>query len=347
MALLLPARLCDVVRKDGSLQEEIMTKFLMKLALGATFLTLGTVAYADYPEKDLRIIVPWGAGGGTDGIVRKIASIAEDDFGASIYVENIEGGVSATGISQLMSSAADGYTIGALTYDSIVTVPWQGFLPDYDLERLKFVARVTAEPDALIASTDSDFSSVADVVAAAKANPGKLKIGMQNIGSRLHLALLQLQDEMSVEFKMIAYPGGAAAQKEAMLNGEVELVATSLGDFSSVLDDGKARGVVEFSDIRNPTYTDVPTAKEEGLALRMGSFIVLAAPSATPDDVVAKLESSFQAAYASDEFQSWLAEVGVTPAWLGAKDVTPWASETASVIYQQLDALVADGVISK
>lgn len=324
-----------------------MTQTWKQLALSAVIAVSGSAAFAEFPDQDLRIIVPWGAGGGTDGIVRKIASIAEADFGHSIYIENIEGGVSATGISQLMSAGADGYTIGALTYDSVVTVPWQGLLADYDLDRLTFVARVTAEPDALIASTNSTFETLEDVVSAAQEAPGKLKIGMQNVGSRLHLALLQLQDERDVKFNLIAYPGGAAGQKEAMLNGEVDLVATSLGDFSSMLDGGNARGVVEFSDIRNPTYTDVPTAAEEGLNLRMGSFIVFAAPDGTPDDVVAKLEATFQAAYESDAFQSWLAKVGVTPAWLDTDAVTPWVELTKSAIHGQLNALVADGVITK
>lgn len=326
-----------------------MSKLLKSLAIVGSIMTMSfaTSALAEYPEKDVKIIVPWGAGGGTDGIVRKIVSIAEKNFGGSIYVENIEGGVSATGISQLMSADPDGYTIGALTYDSLITVPWQGLLPDYKLDRLKFISRVTAEPDALIVAKSSSYKSLEDVIAAAKLNPGKIRIGMQNIGSRLHLAALQLQEEKGVTFKLIAYPGGAAAQKEAMLNGEVDIVTTSLGDFSSLLDDNKAMGVVEYSDTRNPTYTEVPSAAELGLKLRMGSFIVMAAPTGTPDAVVKKLESTFQAAYDSEEFQSWLAKVGVTPAWLGSDKVTPWADTTALTIYKQLDELVADGVISK
>lgn len=322
-------------------------KLGLRLALGAVVGLMGTAAFAEYPEKDLRIIVPWGAGGGTDGIVRKIASIAEKDFGASIYVENIEGGVSATGVSQLMQSPADGYTVGALTYDSVITVPWQGLLPDYKLDRLKFVARVTAEPDALIVSTKSEYKTFEDVLTAASANPGKIKVGMQNVGSRLHLAMLQIQDERNVKFNLIAYPGGAAAQKEAILNGEVDVVTTSLGDFSSLLDDGAAKGVVEFTDVPNPTYPDVPTAKDKQLGLRMGSFIVMAAPAGTPDDVVAKLEATFQAAYESDEFQTWLSKVGVTPAWLGTSDVAQWSAETTTAIYGQLDALVESGLLNK
>lgn len=309
-------------------------------------LSSGTVS-ADYPERDIRVVVPWGAGGGTDGIVRKLTTIAEAEMGVSMYVENIEGGISATGISDVMSARADGYTIGMLTYDSVITVPWQALLPNYKLDRLKLIARVTSEPDALIASTSSPYETLADIVDAAREEPGKVRIGMQNIGSRLHLAALQLQEETGTEFKLIAYPGGAAQQKEAMLNGEVEIVATSLGDFSSLLNEGDARGIVEFSDTPNPTYSTVPTAASEDLSLRMGSFIVVAAPAEVSDEVVGKIETAYRNALESDEFQSWVADVGVTPNWLGTGDVTEWATSTQATIFEQLDALVADGVIRK
>ena len=325
---------------------------MKKLTLAA-FTTVATLslaagpALADYPERDIRVVVPWGAGGGTDGIVRKLTTIAEGQLDTSMYVENIEGGISATGISEVMSARPDGYTIGMLTYDSVITVPWQALLPNYKLDRLKLIARVTSEPDALIAATSSSYESLSDVVEAAKAAPGKVRIGMQNIGSRLHLAALQLQQETGTEFKLVAYPGGAAQQKEAMLNGEVELVTTSLGDFSSLLNEDSARGVVEFSDTPNPTYSDVPTAAAEGLALRMGSFIVVAAPAGVSDEVVGKIEAAYQYALDSDEFQKWVADVGVTPNWLGSDDVASWANDTQAGIFKQLDDLVSSGVISR
>ena len=320
------------------------------IAVLTAAVTLGlssATASADFPDRDIRVVVPWGAGGGTDGIVRKLTTIAEDEIGASMYVENIEGGISATGISEVMSARPDGYTIGMLTYDSIITVPWQALLPNYKLDRLKLIARVTSEPDALIASTSSSYETLSDVVEAAKAEPGKVRIGMQNIGSRLHLAALQLQEETGAEFKLIAYPGGAAQQKEAMLNGEVELVATSLGDFSALINEDSARGVVEFSDTPNPTYSEVPTAADEGLSLRMGSFIIVAAPAGVPEEVVSKVEAAYQYALESKEFQTWVADVGVTPNWLGSDSVTEWADETQAGIFEQLETLVTSGVISK
>ncbi|MCX2721610.1 Bug family tripartite tricarboxylate transporter substrate binding protein [Roseibium salinum] len=325
----------------------MLKKLTVAMAAASIGLFASADARADYPERDIRVVVPWGAGGGTDGIVRKLTTIAEDIIGTSMYVENIEGGISATGVSEVMKAKPDGYTIGALTYDSIVTVPWQGLLPSYNMEKLKLIARVTSEPDAIVVDADGPYESIGDLLADAKANPGKVKVGIQNTGSRTHLAMLQLQDAADVEFNLIAYPGGAAPQKEAILNDEVEVAATSLGDFASLIQSGDAFGLMEFSETRNPTYADVPTAAEENLDIQVGSFIVFAAPAGTPDDVVAKIEDAYKQALESDEFQKWVADVGVTPDWIGTADVTAWADETAQTLYQQMDDLVEKGVISK
>ncbi len=302
---------------------------------------------ADYPTEDIRMIVPWGAGGGTDGIVRKLSTIAEKKIGRSIYVENIEGGISATGILQVMKAQPNGYTLGALTYDSIITVPWQGLLPSYKLEKLKLIARVTSEPDALMASTKSPYKTISDLIEAAKKNPGKIKVGIQNTGSRVHLAMLQFQSLTGTTFNLISYPGGAAPQKEAILSGEVDVVVTSMGDFSSLFESGDVRGLIEFSDKRNPTFPEVPTAKESGIDLQIGSFIVLAAPAGTPDPVIAKIEAAYKGALESDEFQTWVSKIGVSPNWLGSKDVTNWAMETQKTLFGQMKELVKQGILKK
>ncbi|MGB0664902.1 MAG: Bug family tripartite tricarboxylate transporter substrate binding protein [Pontibacterium sp.] len=313
--------------------------------LAATFSSFSMAA--DYPNRDVRMVIPWGAGGGTDGVVRKLNTIAEGFLGGSLYAENIEGGISAIGVMEVMKSRPNGYTLGSLTYDSVVTVPWQGALPTYKLDKLKLIGRVTSEPDAIIVDADSKYQSLDDIVKAAKANPGKVKVGIQNIGSRLHLALLQLQQLTGTEFKLIAYPGGAAAQKEAILSNEVDIVATSMGDFSSLFESGDVRGIVEFSDSRNLTYPDVPTAKEVGVDLQMGSFIVIAAPANTPSDIVAKVEMAYQKALESDDFQAWVAKTGVTPNWLGSDEVTQWANDFQATLFKQMESLVEQGVLKK
>lgn len=319
---------------------------IVAAALAATAL-VPVAAFAEYPERDIRVIVPWGAGGGTDGIVRKITNLAEEELdGASMYVENIEGGVSATGIGQVMSARPDGYTIGALTYDSIVTVPYQNMLPTYSMDKLKLIARITSEPDAILVDASSDYQTLQDLVDAAKADPGQVRVAVQNLGGRVHLTLLQLQDLTGAEFKIVSYPGGAAPQKEAILSDEVDVALTSLGDFANLIEDGTVRGIVEFSTAKNPTY-DVPTSDEAGVDLQNGSFIVIAAPAGTPDEAISKLENAYKTAYESEEFQSWVSEIGVTPNWLGSDEVTEWAEETAQGLFTEMDALKEAGVLSE
>lgn len=304
-------------------------------------------AFADYPEQDIRVVVPWGAGGGTDAIVRKLTLLAEAEIGGTMYVENIDGGISATGVNQVMRAQPDGHTIVALTYDSIVTIPWQDMLPGYDMDNLKLIARVTSEPDSLVISSDAEYKTLDDVVAAAKAAPDTIRIAVQNIGGRVHLALLQLEQLTGAKFKTVSYPGGAGPQKEAILSGEAIGAVTSLGDFANLLEDNTVVGLAEFSSSPNPTYGDVPMAKDLGVDLQIGSFIVMAAPADTPDDVAARIEAAYKAAYDSAEFQEWVANVGVTPDWLGMGEVTAWSEQTQTELFGQMDALVEAGVLSK
>ena len=315
---------------------------LAALALAGTlpFFAAAAPAFAqDYPAKDVRVVVPWGAGGGTDAIVRKITTLAEGELGGTMYVENVEGGASATGIMEVMNAPDDGYTVGALTYDSVITVPRQGLLKSYSLDKLTPIARVTSEPDAVMVSKNAPFQTYEDMIAAAKENPGGIRVGIQNIGSRTHLAMLRLQELTGTEFDLIAYPGGAAPQKEALLSGEVDVVVTSLGDFAPLIQSGDAKGVVEFSTSRNPTYSDVPTTKEEGLDLQIGSFILLAVPEGTPDATVEKITAAYEAAYESDEFQSWVSNIGVTPSWLAGDEASAWVETTQAELYKLMDEI--------
>lgn len=307
------------------------------------------VAYADFPSRDVRVIVPAAAGGGTDAIVRKISNIAEESLSVSMYVENVEGGMTATGLLQLMKARPDGQTIAAITYDSIITIPWKGMLPGFTMEKMRMIARITSEADAITVSENAPYQTLGDLIAAAKEKPNSIRIGIQNMGARTHLTLLQLQEQTGAKFKIVSYDNSAASQKEALLNGEVDAVVTSLGDLAPLIESGQARGLVEFSDTQNEGFPDVPpvTETDTGLDLQMGSFIVMVAPARTPDDIIEKLETTYRKAYESDEFQQWLKQIGVTPAWLGTDEVTQWANDTQQRLFGTMDALVEKGVLEK
>ncbi|WP_420415689.1 Bug family tripartite tricarboxylate transporter substrate binding protein [Marinovum algicola] len=316
-------------------------------ALVATSLLISSTdpAQAEFPERPIQAIVPWGAGGGADGIVRKIMSIAERELPESIFVENLDGGVTSIGINRLMNSKADGYTVGALTYDSVVTVPWENILPGYSLDKLDMIALVTTEPNAMIVGGDTQYDSLQTLLGAARAAPGEIKVGIMGLGSMTHLTLLQLQELTGTKFRIVAYPDGSAGQKEGVLSGEVDAAVTSLGDFAPLLTAGDARGIVEFSADRNPGFPNVPISSDVGLSLETGSFLLFAVPTGTPDEAKKTLENVIKGAWESDEFQDWAKKVGVTATWMGSDQVTDFALDFQETIFDKLQELTDQGIL--
>ncbi|MDO6723440.1 Bug family tripartite tricarboxylate transporter substrate binding protein [Celeribacter halophilus] len=308
------------------------------LALGASI--LGTsVAAADFPTRDIRLIIPHSAGGGADAISRKISNIAEQELPKSIYAENIAGAVTASGLIQMINARPDGHTLSVLTYDSVITLPRGQMVPGYSLDKMAPIARITSEADAIVVSKLSGINSFEELIEAAKAKPGEVRVGVAPKGSGPYLSAIQLEQLLDVDFNVITYPGTSAAEAEALLSGELDAAISSLGDFSGIIDSGDAKGVVELSSVQNQTYTDVPTISAKGLDLETGSFIILVAPDGTPEEAIATLETTFKTAYDSAEFQDWLKQVGVTPDWLGSDEVTTWMGELQDNTFKMMDEL--------
>ncbi|MHA6346346.1 Bug family tripartite tricarboxylate transporter substrate binding protein [Roseivivax sp. CAU 1761] len=313
-------------------------KSKIALALGACVVAASAAA-ADFPTRDIRLIVPWPAGGGADAISRKISNIAEQELPQSIYVENIAGAVTATGLIQMTNARPDGHTIGVLTYDSVITLPRGQMVPGYALDNMKLIARITTEADAIVVSKHTGIETFEELVARAKENPGEVRLGVAPKGSGPYLSAMQLEELLDVDFNVITYAGSSSAEAEALLSGELDAAISSLGDFSGIIESGDAKGVIELSSVQNETYTDVPTIKSKGHDLQTGSFLILAAPANTPDEVVETLETSFKAAYDTDEFQSWLAQVGVTADWLGSDGVEEWIDGLQTRTFKLMDDL--------
>ncbi len=311
-------------------------KFIV--AVGACVLT-SAVAAADYPSRDIRLIVPWPAGGGADAISRKISNIAEQQLPVSIYVENIGGAVTATGLMQMTKSRPDGHTVGVLTYDSVITLPRGNMVPGYSLEKMAPIARITREADAVVVSKQSGFTSFEQLIEAAKAKPNTVRVGVAPKGSGPYLAIRRLEKQAGVTFNVISYPGSSSAETEALLSGELDAAISSLGDFSGIIGSGDAKGLVELASEQNPSFPDVPPISTLGYELETGSFILLAAPKNTPKEAIAKLELSFKQAFESEEFQTWVASIGVTPSWLGASEVQGWIDSLQSDTFKVMDEL--------
>jgi tripartite-type tricarboxylate transporter receptor subunit TctC len=294
---------------------------------------------ADFPSRDIRLIVPWPAGGGADGISRKISQIAEKSLNSSIYVENIGGAVTATGLMQMTKAKPDGHTIGVLTYDSIITLPRGKMVPGYSLDKMTPIARITKEADAIVVSKQSGFKNFKELIAAAKAKPNTVRVGVAPKGSGPYLAVRRLEKLTGVTFNVISYAGSSSAEAEALLSGELDAAISSLGDFSGIITSGDAMGIVELASEQNPSFPNVPPISELGYDLETGSFILLAAPKGTPKAALDKLEAAFKTAFDSKDFQSWLVTIGVTPSWLGSDGVQNWIDQLQTTTFKVMDDL--------
>jgi tripartite-type tricarboxylate transporter receptor subunit TctC len=299
-----------------------------------------------YPSKDIEFIVSGGAGGGADAISRKIAQLIEKDLGCSFFVVNKPGADGAVGANLVMGAAADGYHIGIVVYGAAVNAVYSDLIPGYDLNKLVFVANVTEECDAIMVGKDTPYQTFDDLIQAAKANPGKIRIADQGVGSRVNLLVYRIEAKYRVEFQKISYTS-STAQREAILNKEVDAAVTSLGDFTPLLQSGDARGIVEFSTTKNLTFPTVPTAVDLNLGddFLSSSFLCIVVPAGTPAEIVKILEDSIRRTVTSKEFADWTATVGVSASFMDGQKLGQFVKDTMTRDFTVLDELKKKGIL--
>ncbi len=324
--------------------KKIVVASLVALTASAVF--AGGKSDGAYPTKDIQLICNSGAGGGTDTILRKITSIIEKNDKVTIFTVNKATSAEAGAPNEVMKAKPDGYTIGNLTYGAVVGAVYNKLIPGYDIEKMNTFCTITQEADALMVKADSPWQTYEEFIAAAKANPGKLRMGITAIGGRPSMITVQLEDLYGVKFNQVQYVEGASQQREALLSKECDAVITSLGDFSAVLKSGQVRGLVEYSVIQNDAFPTVPTVKDKGHPeMAIGSFISMVAPKDTPQPIIDKLEKLFSDAQHSKEFRDWAVSVGVTPGWYGQKETGPFIKGMQEPAFKMLDQMKAKGLI--
>ena len=195
------------------------TKALRTALTGLAILATGTLAAGaqDFPKKDITHIMPWSAGGGTDTVMRTFLHYAEEPLGVGIRTQNVTGAQSGVGTLRLMKSRPDGYTIGSLTWDSMITVPYKNLVPGYDTASLSYLANVTLYPTVLAVNADTGWDTLDDFIAAAKAAPGEVTVSDSGIGGIWHLHALDMAEQLGVELNHVPFPNGSAEQREALI----------------------------------------------------------------------------------------------------------------------------------
>jgi tripartite-type tricarboxylate transporter receptor subunit TctC len=268
-------------------------------ALGLLCLTLAPSAAQNWPDKPIRIIVPFPAGGGTDFVGRLVADHLSKRLNQPIYVENRGGANGAIGLQAVKQSDPDGYTLG-FTSDTPMTVnPWLYKDLSYDPLR-DFVPIVSAArlPGMLAANPAFPANTIAELIALAKKKPGGVSYGSAGVGNFSHLAMVLFSQASGVELLHVPYKGtGPAAM--AILAGEVQVEFNNVSTLLQYVQAGKLKALAVAEPKRIPYLPEIPAVAETVPGFEMAPWVGLIAPAGTPQPIVDRL-STTTAAILSD-----------------------------------------------
>ena len=304
-----------------------MHRFARTFAAALLALFAGT-ALAAYPERPITLIVPWGAGGGTDAVARFFGSYLEKDLGQPVNVVNRTGGNGVVGHSAIAQAAPDGYTIGLITVE-ISMMHWQG-LTELTPASYQPLALVNADPAGFQVRADSPYKTVKDVIDAVKANPGKLKASGTGQGGIWHLAIAGLLSDQKIDPNAVPWvpSNGAAPGLQDLVAGGVDIVPCSIPEARALIDAGKVKSLAIFADKAPALYPSLPTIKQAtGSDWKTAAWRGFAMPKGTPKDVVDKLTNAIQKAYESTEYKDFLAQRGFGAEWARQDDFAKYMAQ--------------------
>jgi tripartite-type tricarboxylate transporter receptor subunit TctC len=246
---------------------------------------------SDYPNRSIELIVPYNAGGGTDALARAFADVARKHLPQPIVVNNKPGASGVIGWSDVLNSRPDGYKLALMTVE-LTTLPHLG-LQKFSHEEFTPIARMNADPAAITVKADAPWNTIEEFIAAAKKANGETKMGNSGNGSIWHLAAAALEDRTGAKFSHIPYPGANPAVL-SLLGGHIDAVAVSPAEVAPHVASGKLKMLVVMADQRQKGFEKVPTLKERGIDLSVGTWRGLGAPKNTPKDVIDILKTATQ-----------------------------------------------------
>lgn len=308
---------------------------LLGAAITAAALALGGQASAQsFPSKNIRIVVPFGAGGAGDLTARIVAAEMSQSLGQSVVIENRPGAGGVVAAEAVARADPDGHTLFLMSNGTAVTAGLFKSLPYDTLKDFAPVSTLGTFDLVVLVPADSPFKTLGELVSFAKANPNKLNVGSINIGSTQNLAAELFKSSAAIDVQIVPF-NGTPALIGALRGGQVDLGVEILGPALAQIRAGAFRALAVTGQKRATALPDVPTAIEQGVKGYVAtSWNGLAAPARTPREVVMRLNQSINAALANPEVRKKLADLnidagGSTPeqaAALLASDIKRWSS---------------------
>jgi tripartite-type tricarboxylate transporter receptor subunit TctC len=289
-------------------------------------------AETSYPNKSVRIVLPFAAGGVADTTARIIAEKLGDRLGQRFYVENQAGAGGIAAARTVISSAPDGYTLALLSNGTAVSVSLFQKLPFDPLKDFEPISSLGFFDFVLATGANSEFKTLADFIAAARAKPGALNVGTINIGSTQNLSAELFKTLAGIDFTIIPHRGTPEVQI-SLLQGDIALMIDSYSSMKGNLEDKKFRALASSGPARSESTPDIATVQESGVAgYDVVSWNALFAPAGTPPEIVKTLNSALREILADADVKKRLIGLGIearasTPQEISARlksDIDKW-----------------------
>ncbi|KRI01231.1 tripartite tricarboxylate transporter substrate binding protein [Curvibacter sp. PAE-UM] len=276
--------------------------------------TLTSAGWAQsFPSKPLKIIVPFGAGGVADLTARTVGQKLSQTLGQPVVIENKPGAGGVGAADTVAKSAPDGYTLLLMSNASAVTATLFNKLPYDTVKDFTPVSTLGFFDIAVVTATESKFKTLGEVLAYAKANPGKLNVGSINIGSTQNLAAELFKSNSGVDMQIVPF-NGTPAVVNALRGGQIDVAVEIVSPIMGQIKGGALRALAITDTTRSALLPDVPTTKEAGLPnYQASSWNALAVPAGTPKDVVARLHREIAAAINDPEVSKKLRDLNIEP----------------------------------
>ena len=309
----------------------------------ACLLAIGLIAHAaqaqTYPDKPIRMIIPFPPGGGTDILGRLMAQKLTESNKWTIVPDNKAGAGGTLGITEAAKGKPDGYDMVMGQKDNLVVGPWMyKSLPWNPVKDFTAVAHVAWSPVIIATSANSKYKTLADVVAAAKAAPDTITYGSPGNGTTIHLAGDQFEKAAGIKLRHVPYKGSNPALMDA-LAGNVDLLVSSVPSAMAQVKAGKLRPLAVTSAKRSTSLPDVPTVAESGYkGFDMSTWYGLLMPAGAPAPIVAQMNGAVNKLLATPEMQKAIHDQGAEPLAM-----TPEAfSQQLQRDYQGMEKIVRD-----
>lgn len=284
-------------------------------------LVLETPSLAKYPERKIKFICAWAAGGGSDIMARTLTRLVNPDLSGRLYVENITGATGLMGMREALNAPPDGYTLMLLTTTNTIA---PNIIKGYPSVELLDVLGVAAEdPMILAVAVDSPLKTAVNLIAKAKANPGKVTGATAGHGSPQHLANAAFAAAAGVEFSYVPYKGAAPALVAAA-GKHVDFASAGVSEAITLKEANKIRALVSLSGKRTRLYPDTPTAKEMGYDVVISRWMGIGAPKGLPPEVRNQLIGVFKKAMETEEFKKFVVQSGQEQFQGGPDEARAW-----------------------